>query len=92
MRRIEFSLDPRSGQLISRLDSEFAWPILNYEKIGKDGNFTAALTYTLEKIEAVHISINDYRALISVGPGKLTVAQKNPHRKFWGFKPLKEKA
>lgn len=91
-RRVEFKLDTQTGQLVSRCGSEFAWPILEYEKIGQDGDFSKPLTYKLEKIPVLRISAHDWEGLVPIGPGKLTPTQKNPHREFWGLKPLKETA
>ncbi len=86
MRRITYALTAM-GHVVSRVDSEVAWPILDYEAIGKDGDFTKPLTYKLEKFSVLLVG-PEWQTLIWTR--KIPVEQKNIHRKFWGFQPLKE--
>jgi len=90
MPRLMWSRDPATGQLVSREGDQFAWPILDYSIIAED--FTAPLTYHLEKIKVFSVGPQTYNRMEGIGPGRLTAAEKNPHRIFWGMKPLKEKA
>jgi hypothetical protein len=72
----------------SRVGDEFTIPILDYENIGENGKFNVSLRYHLEKSYMF--------ALIDVLKAckytyKIPIKIKNLHRKFWGFKPLKNK-
>lgn len=89
MRTLTFAYDT-NGHLISRLnvDDSFrtpcvAVPVLDYDKIGENGDFTAPLTYTLEACtlgEIIGQSLNWTK--------KVPLADKNRHREFWGMRPL----
>ena len=86
MRRIiQYAEDLDSGLVVSRVGREFAWPILQYDKIGEGGDFTKPFEYELERV-----------GVFSTGPirlrhtRKIPTTLKNTHRKFWGMPLLKE--
>lgn len=59
-------------------------PILQYHKIGENGDFTQPLTYRLEGMSImalVHARLRWTR--------KIPLDAKNLHREFWGLQPLK---
>lgn len=60
-----------------------AVPVLDYLAIGRDGDFSAPLTYNLERtgIEALIGSCLRWTR-------KIPLHIKNVHRQFWGMKPL----
>jgi len=86
MKTITYAIEVDSGLVISRLNSEIACPVLEFEKIGQDGNYNKPFEYTLEKMPVnTLVGIwNSYK-----WTKKIPVTLKNVHRKFWGMKPLK---
>lgn len=86
MRQITYAVDP-DGVVISRVGREVAWPVLDFEAIGKDGDFSGPLTYNLVKMdfyEAMRHGV--YRTLRWTK--KIPMPLKNRHRVFWGMKKL----
>ena len=84
-RIITYAVSKDDGLVISRVGSEVAVPVLQYEKIGEGGDFTKPLEYELEKFPVL--------SLASEWPlykwtKKIPVELKNKHREFWGFKKL----
>lgn len=83
----------KDGYWVSRVDSEFAWPILDYEAIGKGdpetglrpGNFRGPMKYNLERLSTMQVVIEEYRLLTFTK--KVSIEVKNFHRKFWGMRP-----
>ena len=73
--------------LISRVGSEVAWPVLDYEAMEPENNFE--LTYKLKKF-SVHALAGEHWDLL-VWTRKVPTWLKNTHREFWGFPPLKER-
>jgi len=86
MRHITYAVHGRDGLVISRVGSELAWPILDYDAIGKDGDFTSPLQYKLKTIP-VHEAIREWAML--KWTRKIPIEIKNLHRAYWGMKPLK---
>jgi hypothetical protein len=85
MRHLQYAFHSEDGSIISRCGDELAWPILDYEAIGKDGNYNAPLKYDLEKV-GVHSVGREWEELIFT---KFVPTEfKNIHRKFWGMKEL----
>lgn len=84
-RSITFAVDS-SGLVYSRVDSEIAVPVLQYEAIGRDGDFTAPLTYELEAFSVLEIPAGDWNDLRWTR--RIPAAAKAEHRGFWGFPPL----
>jgi hypothetical protein len=94
-RIITYAYSKDDGIVISRVDSEFACPVLQFEQIGQGGNgyaagdFRGPMNYKLEKFP-IHTIGRDWPRY--VWTKKIPVRLKNRHRKFWGMKPLKAKA
>ena len=88
MRRrvITYAIDTDSGMVVSRVGGEIAWPILQWDRIGVDGDFTKPLEYALETIPVLSVG-SAWRALHWTR--KVPVAIKNRHRVFWGMAQLK---
>jgi hypothetical protein len=90
MLTITYAVDSDTGQVFSRVEghptaglNKVCVPVLEYEKIGEDGDFTKPLTYRLEAMEIealLHARLRWTR--------KVAVETKNEHRSFWGMKPL----
>jgi hypothetical protein len=70
---------------VSRVGSEVAWPVLQYEKIGEGGDFTKPFEYELEKMPVLSLA-HCWQGL--KWTKKIPLAIKNRHRVFWGMKPL----
>lgn len=86
MNRIITYCYDEDGLVYSRVGSEIAIPVLDFDSIGKDGDFTAPLTYTLEKDNVLSLA-SVWRSL--TWTKKIPVEIKNRHRAFWGMQPLK---
>ena len=64
-----------------------AWPVLDYESIGENGDYTQPFEYNLEEFDPVAVlPRTDVR-----WTRKIPIDVKNLHREFWGLKPLKVK-
>lgn len=87
MKQITYCIDKESGFVYSRVGSDVAVPVLQYDKIGANGDFTQPLEYQLEKCSVL--------SLASYWPNlrwtkKIPTNIKNNHRAFWGLPQLKE--
>ena len=88
--RITFAIHT-DGFVVSRVNSELAWPILDYAAIGqggdgfKKGDFNGPIKYNLEKI-SVFSGSDEWSQLRWTK--KIPIEIKNIHRKFWGMKEL----
>ena len=82
IRIITYAFHKDDGLVVSRVGSEIAVPVLDFEKIGEGGDFTGLTEYHLEKFP-----------VISIGRGwpryqwtrKIPIELKNRHRAFWDF-------
>jgi len=80
------------GTVYSRVDSEIAVPVLDFDGIGQGGdgfakgNFNGPMRYNLEKFSVHSLAGREWACLRWTK--KIPVALKNLHRKFWGMKPL----
>lgn len=82
MRTIQYGVAD-SGLVYSRVGSEVAFPVLDYDKMTPKNSYT--MNYHLEKDDIlclVHVHLTWTR--------KVPTWLKNKHRAFWGFKSLKE--
>lgn len=86
---IEYAIDLGTDQVVSRVGDEFLWPVLDFEKIGQDGNFNKPFTYTLTKMSGRDCLYSWSRNCIHTKQIPLTT--KNEHRALWGFPLLKER-
>ena len=84
-RTIQYAIDRSTNLVVSRVDREYAWPILDYDGMKPENNFKTQ--YNLEKIPVGHLSGDEYDNL--EWTRKIPTRIKNYHRKFWGMKPLK---
>jgi len=82
MKNITYAIDNITGLTISRVGSEIAFPVMDYEHQTEHGFETK-----LEKMSVFEIAHhNDHFTWTK----KLPVSLKNYHREFWGMKPLTE--
>jgi hypothetical protein len=82
-RIITYAVEEDSGIVYSRVGSEVAIPVLDYEGMTPANNF--ATRYELEAFSIY--AIPRWGAL--KWTKKIPTALKNRHRAFWGFKPLR---
>jgi len=85
MRTIQYAIDMETGLVVSRVGSEFAWPILDYGDMRPENDYT--MNCHLEKITISRIAGRYWLGL--KWTKKIPKAIKNTHRKFWGFPLLK---
>ena len=83
-RTIQYGVTPECT-VISKVGSEVAWPIVKWDDMGPHNNFE--VKYQLEKMALTSV-VEQVKSVFWVR--KLPVELKNFHRRFWGFKPLKE--
>ena len=83
--RIQYAIDMDTRMVISRVGSELAWPILDYDNMRPANNYT--MNYYLEKISVSSTVGRIYNGL--KWTRKIPLRIKNLHRKFWGFSKLK---
>lgn len=79
LRTIQYAIHKDDGIVVSRVGRELAWPVIDFQSIGQDGDFTKPFDYNLAKFPLRWTK-------------KIPVPLKNRHRKFWGMKPLKEES
>ena len=91
-RVITYGIEKETGLVYSRVGSECAGPVLDFEAIGtggdgfEPGDFNGPTRYHLEKMSVY--AVYPYCTWTK----KIPVKIKNLHREFWGFKPLKEES
>jgi hypothetical protein len=85
MRTIQYAIS-QDGHVYSRVGSEVAIPVLDYERIGEGGDFSKPFQYHLEKF-SVYTLAGQWADLRWTR--KIPVALKNLHRQFWGLPPLR---
>lgn len=80
---IQYAVDTGTGMVISRVGSEIAVPVLQFDKMMPENNFTPQ--YELEKMDVIAIAPcwNHYKWTRKI-PSEL----KNVHRQFWRMKTL----
>ncbi len=88
MRTIMYGIDGDTGLVWSRVGSEVAIPVLQYDQMTPENNFQPI--YELEKMDVIQTAGQAYNSV--KWTRKIPVELKNRHRKFWGMKPLPEKA
>ena len=84
MRNIQYAVDQETGLVVSRVGSQVAWPVLQYQRIGQGGAFTQPFEYELEGF-GVHEGLSGARLRWT---RKVPVEVKNLHRAFWGMGPV----
>jgi len=85
MKTIQYAIDTETGMVISRVGSEFAWPILEYDKMLPGNDYT--MNYSLEKMPVSRIAGRYWLGL--KWTRKIPKQIKNTHRLFWGMRELK---
>ncbi len=70
--------------VVSRVGSELAWPILDYDNMLPENHYT--MNYSLKKTQVFAASSVWY---ILKWTRRIPKEIKNIHRKFWGFPLLK---
>ena len=82
--RITYAVDQETGLVVSRVESELAWPILDYDNMKSENNYR--IEYYLEKIPVSDTTGRVWDLL--KWTKKIPVEIKNRHRIFWNMKPL----
>ena len=82
---ITYAEDMDTGLVISRVGSELAWPILQYQEMAPENSF--APSYELEKIALMAVAREWSRLRWT---REIPSSIKNLHREFWGMKPLRD--
>ncbi len=85
MRTIQYAIDTETRMVISRVDSELAWPVLDYDNMRPENNYT--MNYYLEKITVFSVAGRVWNGL--KWTRKIPRGIKNLHRQFWGMRRLK---
>ena len=80
-RTIQYMIDRETGMVWSRVNSEVAIPVLDFEGMKPENNFQTK--YNLEKFD---LSALYHTNLIHTR--KIPTELKNAHRKFLGMKPI----
>jgi hypothetical protein len=83
MNAIRYGIDRETGLVWSRVGSQVAVPVLQYDQMLPANNFQTH--YALEKFDVIEV-VGSY-GLIQ-WTRKIPVRLKNLHRKFWGLKPI----
>ena len=83
MRTIQYAIDSETGLTVSRVGSDLAYFVLDYENMLPENNFRP--TYYLDKMTV--FGWHSWSAL--KWTRKLPKVLKNIHRKFWGFVAIK---
>ena len=83
-RTITYMIDRDLDLVWSRVGSEVAIPVVQYDKMTPDNSYAVPLE--LEKFDVLSIAghLNNV-----IHTRKIPIGIKNLHRKFWGMKPLK---
>lgn len=87
MKTIQYGIDTTTGLVWSRVGSQVAVPVLQYNKMTPENNFQP--TYELERIDVIHTAGHAYNSVIWTR--NIPIEIKNRHRKFWGMKQLSKK-
>ena len=84
MKTIQYAINCETGFVWSRVGSEIAFPVLQYDKMLPENNFTAPIE--LEKEQFFVFTGQVWKGL--KWTRKIPKVIKNKHRKFWGMKEL----
>ena len=81
-RTIQYGVDEQTGYMVSRVGSEVAVPVIDFDQMVPEDAFQIkAHLETFSIYDTTRMSIHWTR--------KLPIRLKNYHREYWGFKPLK---
>jgi hypothetical protein len=84
-KNIRYGIDRETGLVWSRVGSQVALPVLQYDKMVPENNFQTQ--YELEKFDVLEV-IGSYGQV--KWTRKIALHIKNLHRKIWGLKPLQK--
>jgi len=84
-RTIQYAIDRYTGTVFSKVNSEAAIPVLDFENMKPENNYE--MNYFLEKFPIY----DAYNGTDLLWTRKIPNVIKNIHREFWGMKPLKGK-
>jgi len=76
----------QDGFIVARVDSEIAWPILQWDKMLPENNYN--IEYEYEKLSIFDVS-SEYNLL--TWTKKIPLESKNYLRSLFNMKPLKER-
>jgi len=84
-RTIRYGIDCETGLVWSRVGSQVALPVLQYDQMLPENNFQTQ--YALEKMDVIEV-VGSYGLVqwARIIPTQI----KNIHREFWGLKPMGE--
>ena len=82
MRNIQYAIDIETRMVVSRVGSELAWPILDYDNMRPKNNYT--MNYYLDKLPISSVAGRIWNGL--KWTRKIPKEIKNLHRQFWGMK------
>lgn len=82
MKTIQYAIDTETRLVVSRVGSELAWPIMDFDNMRPENNYT--MNYYLEKMSI--FSVETYMLKWTL---KIPKRIKNLHRKFWGMREVK---
>ena len=85
MKTIQYAIDTETGLVVSRVGSEVAWPILDYENALPENDY--GMDYHLMRFPILTLS-GHYWSILK-WTKKIPKIIKNTHREFWGFAKLK---
>jgi len=81
---IQYAIDDDTGWVVSRVGDELAYQEIYYEGMTPENGYRT--THSLAKCH-----VYDWGPLVGLKwTRKIPVKVRNEHRKFWGFKLLKE--
>lgn len=83
MRTITYAIDTETKLTVSRVGTELAYFVLDYDNMLPENNFSAR--YHLDKMDVFHW----HNWSVLKWTRKIPKDIKNLHRKYWGFSKLK---
>ena len=90
MKQLLYRVDRETGLVWSQMviggfTDGWAVPAYQFDEFGTDGDFRGPIPVKLERFSHRDICLSSPNLIYTK---KIPVALKNPHRKFWGMKPL----
>jgi hypothetical protein len=83
MNAIRYGIDRETGLVWSRMGSQVALPVLQYDQMVPDDNFKTKYELKFDVIQLVGSAYNAVKWTRKI-PSQI----KNRHREFWGMRPL----
>ena len=85
-KRIEYAIDPNSGQVISKVGDNYVWAVLDFAGMKPENGFQA--NYSLEILNGKGDWNLKREWYYATHTRKIPLEIKNIHRKLHGMKPL----